>query len=202
VQPRGLGAALAVAVLAAASAATAAPAKHPRVTIIGDSVSASILYVPEAQRILRHRYDLKLDLAVCRRLVAASCVYQGTQPSTALEVVKARRGHLGRTVVIDVGYSDAASTYKAGLDRVMRALVASGARTVVWTTLRENGNTTYHLINWVIRRSRRRWKQLRVADWNGWSQGHAWFSGDGLHLNGDGAVGLARLIGKTIGTGR
>jgi len=172
------------------------------VTIIGDSVSASILYTPQARRYLNRRYDVKLDLEVCRRLVAASCVYQGNQPSTALQAVKARNGHLGHTVAIDVGYSDAASTYRAGLDRVMRALVSEGVQTVVWTTLRENSNTTYRLINGVIRHANRRWKQVRVADWNAWSQGHGWFAGDGIHLNGSGAEGLARLFARTIGSGR
>jgi hypothetical protein len=195
---------MAAALTSAAVVATAAgsPARRPRVTIIGDSVSASLLYVPTAQRILRRRYDLKLDLEVCRRLVVASCVYQGRQPPTALQAIKRRRGTLGRTVVIDVGYSDAASAYRAGLDRVMRALVSAGARRVVWITLRERGDSNYRLINRVIRRSRRRWKQLRVADWNGWSRDRPWFAGDGLHLNGDGAVGLARLIRKTVGSGR
>jgi hypothetical protein len=189
-------------VAVAVGAASAAPTKRPRVTVIGDSVAASLLYVPAAPSVLRRVYDLKLDLEVCRRLVQASCVYQGKQPTTALEAVKRRRGTLGRTVVIDVGYSDAASTYRAGLDRVMRALVAAGARRVVWTTLREKGNSGYRLINMVVRRSERRWKQLRVADWNAWSQGRPWFSGDGYHLNGDGAIGLARMIKKTVGSGR
>jgi hypothetical protein len=171
------------------------------VTVIGDSVSASLLYVPAAQQVLRNRYDLKLDLEVCRRLVAAGCVYQGRRPTTALQAVKARRGTLGNTVVIDVGYSDAASTYRSGLDHVMRALVAAGARQVVWMTLRDNGSSNYRRINAVIRRSHNRWKQLRVADWNSWSRGRPWFAADGLHLNGRGAVGLARLIRKSVGSG-
>jgi hypothetical protein len=188
--------------VAVASGADATPTKRPRVTIIGDSVSASLLYVTAAQHLLRRRYDLKLDLEVCRRLVVASCVYQGTQPTTALEAVKRRRGTLGRTVIIDVGYSDTGSTYPAGLDRVMRALRAAGARRVIWTTLRENGSANYHVINTAIRHARRRWPQLRVADWNSWSRGRPWFADDGLHLNGDGAIGLARLFRKTAGDGR
>ena len=171
-------------------------------TIFGDSVAASILYVPAAQSYLHHRYDVKLDLAVCRRLVAPSCVYQGRQPSTALEAIRARRGHLGRTVVMDVGYSDDASTFRPDLDRIMRTLRSEGVRTVVWTTFRENGNSSYHLMNGVMRNAHRRWPGLRVADWNAWSQGHAWFASDGLHLNPAGAIGLAHLIAKTVGTGR
>ena len=33
--------------------------------------------------------SLELDLKVCRRLVAASCPYDGKVPSTALEAVRA-----------------------------------------------------------------------------------------------------------------
>jgi hypothetical protein len=201
VRARTLTLVVAMALVAGLSSANAAPERRPRVTIIGDSVAASILYTAQAQRYLQHRYDLKLDLAVCRRLVAASCAYQGHTPTTALEAIRERRGHLGRTVAIDVGYSDAASTYKAGLDRVMRALVSEGVRTVVWTTFKET-STSYRLMNGVIRHAKRRWKQLRVADWNAWSAGRPWFAGDGLHLNGAGAIGLAHLLARSIGGGR
>jgi hypothetical protein len=201
VRVKALGVSVIIALVVGLSSATATSERRPRVTIIGDSVAASILYTPQAASYLRHRYDLKLDLEVCRRLVAPSCAYQGHTPTTALEAIRARQGHLGRTVAIDVGYSDAASTYRTGLDRVMRALVSEGVHTVVWTTFRET-STSYHLMNGVIRNARRRWKQLRVADWNAWSQGHAWFAGDGVHLNGAGAIGLAHLLAKTIGSGR
>ena len=59
------------------------------VTVIGDSVSASLLYVPSAERRRGQGFDLRLDLKVCRRLVAPSCSYQGVIPSTALQAVEA-----------------------------------------------------------------------------------------------------------------
>jgi hypothetical protein len=194
---RAAAAAACVAVAVGLWSAPGTAARKPRVTFIGDSVSASINYVPQARRYLQHRFDIRFDLAVCRRLVAASCFYQGVQPPTALQEVYARRGSLGRIAVIDVGYNESASTYRAALDRVMRALVGSGVREVVWVTLRATtGN--YALINQVIRRAAHRWRQLHVADWNAWSHGEPWFGSDGLHLNAAGALGLARLVGKTI----
>jgi hypothetical protein len=191
-----------VAVVAAAAAAPASGRWHPRVTVVGDSVSASLLYVPSAQRYLHRWFDVKLDLKVCRRLVTASCTYQGVTPTTALQAIEARRTTLGRIVVVDVGYNESASSYRAGLDRIMRTLKKSGVRMVVWVTLREAGTyaSSYRGINGVIRAAGRRWRGLRVADWNAWSSGKAWFGGDGLHLNSAGANGLARLIRNTVFT--
>jgi hypothetical protein len=190
-------AAIALVAAAAASAASSAPAvKRPaRVTMIGDSVSAALDYVDTARRYLGRGLDFNFVLDVCRRLVAPSCTYQGVTPATGLQVVLGAGRSLGRLVVIDVGYNDYASTYRSDLDRVMRALVAAKVRTVVWVTLRETrGN--YVVINSVIRAARKRWPQLVVADWNAYSRGHdSWFGdSEGLHLSGDGAMGLARLL--------
>jgi hypothetical protein len=183
-----------VALLAAAGAATATSSKEPRVTMIGDSVSAALDYVDSARSYLDRGLDVRFDLDVCRRLVAPSCTYQGVTPPTGLQVVLASGRSLGRIVIIDVGYNDSASTYRGDLDRIMRALVAAKVKTVIWVTLRET-RSYYHSINVIVRSARARWPQLVVADWNAASRGHAWFGdSEGLHLNGDGAMGLARLL--------
>jgi hypothetical protein len=193
--------------LTALSAAAGGTARHkPRVTFIGDSVAGSILENPAAARYLERYVDARFDLQVCRRLVAPSCVYQGHQPSTALQVVRARRGHLGETVVIDVGYNDDSYGFRQSLDKVMRALLSEGVHTVIWTTLYENGSSSYHTVyihnNRVIREAAKRWKQLRIADWNALCRGHSWFGSDGLHLNGAGAMALARLFKQAIADAR
>ena len=191
--------ALAVALVAvlcaafAASGAGARPAGQPRVTFIGDSVPAGLLYAPDARRTLTRGLNMRLDLEVCRRLVAPSCSYQGRTPSTALQVVRATGSGLGRIVVIKVGYNDGASQYRSGLDTVMRALRRAGVDTVVWATLGET-RENYRLINGVIRKAASRWPELVIADWAALSRGKAWFGGDGLHLEPDGAMALARLI--------
>jgi hypothetical protein len=194
---------LVVVALMALSAAAGGTARHkPRVTFIGDSVAGSILENPAAARYLERYFDARFDLQVCRRLVVASCVYQGHQPSTALETVRARRGHLGQTVVIDVGYNDDSYGYKQGVNKMMRSLLSEGVKTVIWTTLYENGSSSYHTVyihnNRVIRQTAKRWKQMRIADWNAACQGHSYFGSDGLHLNGPGAMALARLFRQAI----
>ena len=97
-----------------------------------------------------------------------------------------------------VGYNDSASRYRSGLDRVMRALRKAGVDDVVWVTLGET-RANYELINGVIRKASSRWRELTIADWAALSRGKSWFAGDGLHLEPDGAMALARLVrGKVL----
>jgi hypothetical protein len=181
--------------LVAATSVSAATTAQPRVTVIGDSIMASFDYVPSARRALGRGLDLRSDTAVCRRLVAASCPFQGSTPSTALEVIAATGRGLGRVVVINVGYNDWVAVYD--VDRVLRALRAAGVQRVVWVTLREaSANASlYGQSNARIRNAARRWrKSLVVADWNAYSRGRPWFREDGLHLTTSGAMALARLL--------
>ena len=186
--------AVVAAALLAAAPASGGPAAQPRVTIVGDSIMASFDYVPAARRSLAKGFVLRSDSAVCRRLVAASCAFQGSTPATALDVVRAGGRALGRVVVINVGYNDWAAVYD--VDRVLKALRVAGVESVVWVTLREAGPNAklYAQSNARIRVAERRWRSLVVADWNAYSRGRPWFRGDGLHLTTAGATALARLL--------
>jgi hypothetical protein len=191
---------LATLVAAASASPAVGPAfkPRPRVTLIGDSIAAGIAYVPDARRLLGKGLDLRLDVRVCRRLVGESCPYDGERPPNVLDTVAATGPALGRIVVIDVGYNDYAEEYPQGIDDVMRSLTAAGVRTVVWVTLREK-HSMYPPINAAIRSAAKRWRQIVVLDWNAYSRSkHAWFVGDGLHLNPRGALGLAKLIRPAV----
>jgi hypothetical protein len=193
---RALGALVGAAVLALSVTAsgTASSTAKTRVTVIGDSIMASFEYVPAARRSLGKGFDLRTDSVVCRRLVASSCPFQGSTPSTALDFVRSQGRALGPVVVINVGYNDWAAVYD--VDRVMKALTAAGVRTVVWVTLREatSNASLYAQSNARIRKAAARWRSLEIADWNAYSRGRPWFRGDGLHLTVAGAMGLARLL--------
>jgi hypothetical protein len=186
--------ALAAIALLVPTSGSADSAARTRVTVIGDSVAASFDYVPAARRYLGKGFDLRSDSVVCRRLVATSCAFQGSMPSTALDIVRAQGRALGRVVVINVGYNDWVAVYD--VDRVMNALTAVGVQTVIWVTLREAGSyaSLYARTNARIRDADRRWKRMVVADWNAYSRGKPWFREDGLHLSVSGAMGLARLL--------
>jgi hypothetical protein len=193
VLPVGILSAAIVAVLLAASPATAAT--KPRVTVIGDSVQASFGYVPKAVRRLGRGFDLKMDAVVCRRLISASCTYNGVTPKTALQVVQSKGRALGSVVVMNVGYNEASGSYD--VNAVMRALRRAGVDHVVWVTLREK-RSVYPAINDRIRQAAGRWKRFSVADWNAISAGKPWFGGDGLHLNAAGAFALSGLIRQKV----
>src|SRR6476659_5243881 len=124
-----LAAGLVAATVAAASLAgtTAAATKAPvRVTFVGDSVPASIMYSPRAKSILARGLSTRLDLRVCRRLATASCSYQGAAPTSALQSVQSLGRALGDVLIVDVGYNESATGYREGIDRVMRAARAQG----------------------------------------------------------------------------
>ncbi|HEX4745313.1 MAG TPA: hypothetical protein VFU99_00375 [Gaiellaceae bacterium] len=153
-------------------------------------------------RLLGKGLDLRTDTAVCRRLVAESCAFQGSTPASALQVVDQQGRGLGRVVVVNVGYNDWVAVYD--VDRMMRALRAAGVRRVVWVTLREASTyaSLYAKSNARIRAATRRWKRsLVVADWNAYSRGKPWFRADGLHLTASGALGLARLLRPLVVAG-
>jgi hypothetical protein len=184
-------AALAVAILAGTGvAATKSPV---RVTFVGDSVPASIMYSPRAKAILARGLATRLDLRVCRRLASASCSYQGSAPTSALQSVQSLGRSLGTVLIVDVGYNESAPGYGAGIDRVMRAARAQGAVGVVWVLLRETRDE-YRETNIAIRAAQKRWPQLMVADWNAYSRGKPWFSSDGLHMSITGADALAAFL--------
>lgn len=163
------------------------------VTFVGDSVPASIAFVPAAQAKLRRGLRVRLDLEVCRRLVQPSCRFQGQAPTTALQAVRRYGRSLGKVLVVNVGYNEDPRGYAHGIDRIMRSALDQGAQGVVWVTLRETRGI-YHGTNVAIRTAARRWPQLVVADWNAYSSGKPWFGDDGLHLTNAGASGLAAFL--------
>jgi hypothetical protein len=166
------------------------------VTFVGDSISASISYSTTAQKQLKRGLAVRLDVKVCRRLVAPSCSFQGSTPTTALQAVQSYGRSLGQVLIVKVGYNESSSGYGDGIDRVMRAALAEGANGVVWVTLRESGQyaSLYRGTNLVIKKAAKRWPQLLVADWNAYSAGKPWFGSDGLHLSAKGATELAAFL--------
>jgi hypothetical protein len=186
---------LAAATMLVAASGTVASAANGRfpVTFVGDSVPASITYIPAATAQLKRGFSIRLDLRVCRRLVQPSCSFQGARPTTALQAVQGYGRSLGRVLVVNVGYNESAQGYRQGIDRIMRAALAQGADGVVWVTLRET-REIYHSTNVAIRTAAKRWPQLVVADWDAYSHGKPWFGGDGLHLTATGATALAAFL--------
>jgi len=182
----------------AASARAQTTVKPLRVTLVGDSVPEALEYVSSAEARLARGMALRLNLKVCRRLVQASCSFQGSAPTTALEAVESYGTSLGDVLIVDVGYNESSAGYGARIDEIMRTALRQGVHGVVWVTLRESSTSRcvsiYHATNAQIRAAAARWPQLVVADWNSYSDGKPWFRSDGLHLNPAGALSLATFL--------
>ncbi len=124
------GLAFIVALLALCASAAAAPASgtRPRVTLISDSVGASLGWDGPAGRIFEQGLRADLELQGCRRLVTTSCPAGTVIPPSALELIRRLGSRLGPNVIIDVGYNDYPTVYAPGIERVLRALRASARR--------------------------------------------------------------------------
>jgi hypothetical protein len=191
------GAALPV-VTVAAVRPTAAAAGPPPVFLLGDSVMAGLNFSSSARGLLAARYAVTLDAKVCRAIVEPSCytVYDG-RPPAALTVMRANRGRLGRALVMMVGYNDSAIGPK--VDAVMAEAASQGLAHVLWLTYRDPAGR-YAASNATLAAKARQHAALRIADWNGLGAAHPdWFAGDGLHLTGAGATGLANFINANLG---
>lgn len=188
-----------VALLAVASARAdrlpveSAPPPPPRVTLISDSVAATLLWHPDARDYLAEGLDLRLQALACRRLVVPGCLAYGTRPPSALDTIQALGADLGPVVVVDVGYNDLPDEYGAGIDPVMQALLAAHVRRVVWVTLAEHEDVWVEN-NAIVHAAAQRWPELVVADWAPLAAQHPdWFA-DLAHLNADGAQGFAHFL--------
>lgn len=188
------GALLATVVVAGA---TSAVRTKPRVSVIGDSIVTAVDSTPPARTLLGRNVDLRFLAVTCRRLVQPSCWYNGVRPPNAMDVIRTSGASLGETVVVESGYNEYVQVYAADIDTVMQALVDAGAQTVLWLTLREQ-RPDYATMNSQIREAASRWPELVVVDWNAASRDRPWFNADGLHLNEQGALGMARLLRKFV----
>jgi hypothetical protein len=170
-----------------------APPPPPRVTVVSDSVAATLLWHPDARAYLADGLDFRLEALACRRLVVPGCLADGVRPPSALETIQALGGELGPVVVVDVGYNDLPDEYRAGIDPVMQALLDAHVQRVIWVTLAEHADV-WAENNAAIRDAAKRWPQLVVADWAPLAaQNPGWFS-DLAHLNADGATGFAHFL--------
>ncbi len=184
-----------VVVLVPAPFAGATPPVTPeRVTLIGDSAATAILWYPDALSILQQRFDVVMQVAVCRRLTGESCPYEGSEAPTLLQVVAEQGRDLGATVVVVAGYNDFQQTFARSVETSLTALRRAGVQRVVWATL-SAARTPYLAMNDVLRAAAARHPELTVVDWNKYSRSHAdWFQTDGIHLSEAGGTALAAFL--------
>ena len=137
-----------------------------------------------------------VDAVACRGTVH-SCTTPGLpiRPPSGLATIQARRGQLGASVVIELGYNDRPLAYT--IDRVMKELRGQGVRRVAWVNLSER-RSEYRATNQALSAARARWPELRVLDWRAVSAGHSsWFI-DGVHLTATGKAAFAGFLAQAL----
>jgi hypothetical protein len=188
--------ALLVAALAALCVAGSASSAdvQPRIMIIGDSVATGMRWHPPAVAVMTRGLDVDWEIAVCRTLIDPGCPYEGARPPSLLDVVQSL-GAVPPLVVVELGYNDELSTFDQALDESMTALLAAGAKQVLWLTLHDV-REPFPSLNQKLEHATARWPELELVDWNAAALGHAadWFQNDFLHLNETGGIAMAHLV--------
>lgn len=190
---------LAAVFLCCAAAATAGAGRQrpdQHLTLFSDSSGASLGWDATAKRIVEHGNRVLFELHPCGRLVQPGCI--SPPPPSVLSVVRELGRRIGPTVVVFVGYNDDPATYRNGMPSVLRAMRNHGVKHVVWLTL-SGVYKQYVDINHAIYATAQKWPIMTVLDWNHYSASHSsWFSGDGIHMSGTGAVAYATWLHRSL----
>jgi hypothetical protein len=190
-----------VAALAAAAALTstgAAQPAQPAITIIGDSVATGMLWHNDAIAVMQTGLDVDWQVAVCRRLEGVSCPFDGAQVPTVVDLVHSLGPKIAPVVVVEMGYNDFEQTFAQSVDDTIQALLAEGAKHILWLTLREVRHP-YVDMNDMLAAADRRYPQVTLVDWNMYSRSHPdWFQNDGEHLVDAGGVAMATLVHTAV----
>jgi hypothetical protein len=191
--------ALLAAVVSCCTLVASAPAGKQRdqhLTLFSDSSGASLAWDSTAKRIIEHGNRVLFELHPCGRLVQPGCI--SPPPPSVLSLVRELGHKLGPTVVVFVGYNDDPATYRNGIPSVLRAMRNHGVKHVVWLTLRAVYKQ-YVDTNHAIYAAAPKWPIMTVLDWNHYAAPHlSWFSGDGIHMTGTGAVAYATWLHRSL----
>jgi hypothetical protein len=189
------------------------PADAPAVSLLGDSTMAGMQWNSmtgnDPRDIVGNSYRLTFNAESCRRLVIGSCRGRfGSIPVSLLPLMKTTmNGRLGEAMVVMAGYDDASITN--AVDLVMDEAEAQGVTRVLWLTYRTNtayvlpgglaARNLYSSHNAELAAAAQRHSSLQILDWDGFTADKgSWFAADGIHLNLDGADGLATFIKSAL----
>jgi hypothetical protein len=191
---KGVKALLVAAVTALCVAAFSTAGTQPQVLIVGDSVATGMLWHPKAIAVVQRGLDVDWQVAVCRTLTDPGCPFEGERPPSLVDLVQTL-GTVPPLVVVEAGYNDPLPTFDQALDESMSALVAAGAKHVLWLTLYQV-REPYPELNALLEKATARWPQLELVDWNDLAAGHDadWFQNDFVHLKEPGGIAMAHLV--------
>ena len=151
------------------------------VYILGDSVILGTQYVISATLV---GWKVTLDAKVNRRM------------DQGLDIVRSKRGVLGRVVVVHLCTNWFGGDYGAAADQLIAML--KGVDRIVWSTC-VPWVGEINAANAAIKALPDRYPNLAVVDWAAVAGTPGYTSGDGLHLQGIGQNALADLVAGAIG---
>jgi hypothetical protein len=180
----------------------------PRVTLISDSVAASIAFDAQAKSLLENGVDLFLEPGQARTLGPTPPGVLA--PPSVLQLVTQLGPRLGKTVVVQIGDNDDADNYATKIEAALNVFQAAGVKHVLWLTLHESvscasvrgcgpNHTNYPTMNKALVAVAAKRREMTVLDWNTFSARHPeWFTGDGVHLESNGPRALAQFIHTSL----
>jgi hypothetical protein len=182
-------------------AVAAARPADPPVLVIGDSVSTGMSWHPAAIGVMQKNLAVDWQVAVCRRLIGASCDPGDGEPiPPSLVDLVSSLASVPPTVVVEMGYNDFASTFSDAVDDALQLLIAKGAQHILWLTLSSGWHVPYGQLNAILTSKTAAYPQLQIVDWNSYSNPHLaqWFQPDNVHLLDKGGVAMAHLIHASV----
>ena len=183
-----------VSLTSAATPGRSALEPDPRITVIGDSILTAVMWNVAPRATVQQALEVRWEVAVCRRLTGESCPFEGGEAPNLLQVVSDLGAELAPTVVVEMGYNDYQASFAANVEEAVNALVAGGAKHILWLSLRE-AQGSFIEMNQALFDAARRHPELTIVDWNLLSASHPeWFQTDGMHLVYAGAMAMATLI--------
>ncbi|MFL5926546.1 MAG: putative Ig domain-containing protein [Gaiellaceae bacterium] len=199
---RGVLAAVLLVVATLAATAGAASARlatdPPRLTILGDSVLTAVEWNDAPLATLQDGFETYMDIAVCRRIVAPSCPYEGGRVPTLMDVINALGVRLGPTVLVEVGYNDELATFSQDVDTAIQAMLHAGVQHILWANFPATSNQWVDMDH-ALEEVASHYGQMTIVDWNGYSRGQgSWFQNDGIHLLYPGALAMATLFNQAV----
>jgi Putative Ig domain len=179
------------------AATSAAETPQPSITVIGDSVATGMQWHNDAIAVLQKGLDVDWQVAVCRRLVATSCPFEGAEAPTLVDIVQSDKS-LAPVVVVEMGYNELEQTFATSIETAIDALLGAGVKRIVWLNLRVSRHP-YIPMNAMLVAAAKRHPEVALVDWNKYSRSHAdWFQNDGEHLLDAGGVAMATLIHSAV----
>ena len=175
-----------------------------RVLMVGDSTLGALDVVTRTREAFVG-FHWSLDTANCRRVADQGCTsdYTKVAPSTVVDAIATAPGAFD-VVVVKAGYNNPLNPFVPGVDAVIAAARAKGARTVIWFTFSDSDTAYIGLLeqqNATLQAlaGSPAYPELVAADWHDYSLGQtSWFVADRRHLTVPGAWATADYIARHV----